>query len=166
MPVDELRSGTIAELINFLQNCAHDRDLNPGSMSGLKSCVRVVTTGLGIDDTNIVASLDVDELMDRYQQMKGTSFRSADTYQARIRTAIQLYTAWLNDDPKWKTLARSRPYVRSDALRTPSEMTTTHIIDFPITADLIVRIELPRTLAKHQANRLHHLIDSLVIDNT
>ncbi|MEV4618847.1 hypothetical protein AB0J74_09110 [Asanoa sp. NPDC049573] len=151
-------------MITFLQENARDADFNTSTIMAMASGVRSVIDTLGIPLDTSVRTLDVEELMDNFQQRRGPAFRSAATYRTRLRAATQLYLAWLDDDPDWKSIARARrsaPAPTLDVVRSPATQT----VEFPIDRGFKVRIELPLSLNKHTAGRLHALIDSLVVDD-
>ena len=164
MDIRRPAQGTVGHMIAFLGEQADDPAFNTVTMLAMKSGVVSVTRTLGIDRSTAVESLDVEELMDRFQLAKGPTFRSAATYRTRLRVATQLYTAWLNSDPEWKHIARTRPSAQGAISMTTTD--ATRIIDFKISQDFSVRLELPYTLNKSTALRLHSLIDSLVLDES
>jgi hypothetical protein len=156
-------SGTIGDMIAFLNENARDADFNTSTITAMASGVRSVADTLGISLATPVRALDVEDLMNQFQSAKGPVFRSAATYRTRLRAATQLYLAWLDGDPDWKSIARAKRPAATPALdvaRSPATQT----LEFPIDRGFKVRIELPLSLYKHTARRLHALIDSLVVE--
>ena len=157
------QSGSVGHMITFLHENARDADFNTSTIMAMASGVRSVADTLGIPLDTPVRALDVERLMDQFQLVRGPAFRSAATYRTRLRAATQLYLAWLDDDPDWKSIARAkRPATTPtlDVARSPATQT----VEFPIDRGFKVRIELPLSLNKNTASRLHALIDSLVVD--
>jgi hypothetical protein len=161
----DIKSGTIAGLLEFLDRCTEDQDFNRVTVQSMRSGVNSVATLLSLPlDTRVVA-LDIEQLMDHFQAAKGPAFRSAATYRTRLRVASQLYLAWLEGDPEWKSIARTRPRTAVPAMPRDNALTPpTRIVEFPVDAHLSVRLELPLSLNQQTAQRLHSLIDSLIID--
>jgi hypothetical protein len=159
---DRIRSGTLDGLVGFLDKYAKDPEFNSVTIMAMKSGVNSVVSLLGLDPRQLVSELDIESIMDRFQAAKGPAFRSAATYRTRLRVATQLYHAWLEDDPDWKAIARTRAPAPPE---TPKPSARTMVIPFPVDGDLTVRLELPYSLNRQTAKRLHGLIESLVIED-
>ncbi|BCB82399.1 hypothetical protein GCM10022251_48170 [Phytohabitans flavus] len=165
MDVD-IRSGTIAGLLGFLDRCAEDKDFNRVTVQSMRSGANSVATLLSLPLDTQVAALDIEQLMDHFQAAKGPAFRSAATYRTRLRVASQLYLAWLEGDPEWKSIARTRPRTAAPPMPADSALTPpTRIVEFPVDAHLSIKLELPLSLNQQTAQRLHSLINSLVVDS-
>jgi len=166
--VDEVedlrRSGSIAGMLQFLDWCTRDAAFNQVTIQAMKSGVKSVASKLGLMPDEPVAELDVESTMDRFQRAMGPSFRSAATYRTRVRVATQLYLAWLDDDPDWKTVYRSRRSTAFAGNDSRELSPATRTVDFPVERGFSVRLELPHSLNRHTADRLHALIDSLVLE--
>jgi hypothetical protein len=167
----DISDGTLAGLDVFLEQYVHDPDFNTVTMSAMKSSTRSVAHQLGLDPADRVADLDVEATMDRFQQAKGPAFRSAATYRTRMRTATQLYLAWLTGDPDWKAVARTRsagrpaPVPATAPSATPPSARSIRVIEFPVDHALTIRLELPDVLTRPTADRLTALINSFVVDD-
>ncbi|MCW6008117.1 hypothetical protein K1W54_26755 [Micromonospora sp. CPCC 205371] len=160
---DGARPGTVGGMVEFLDKCARDPDFNTVTTMAMKSTVKSVSALLDIRRDEQVSGLDVESVMDRFQAAKGTAFRSAATYRTRFRVATQLYLAWLDGDPEWKSIARTRT---SDRTGPPeSAAKETMVVEFPVDGRLTIALELPRSLNSQTAQRLHALIDSFVVED-
>jgi hypothetical protein len=155
-----LRRGTLAGLLAFLEQCATDPELNTVTVRAMKSSVGTVARLLDLDLGQRVAEVDVEALMDRFQAAKGTSFRSAATYRTRMRVATQLYQAWLDNDPEWRAVARTK-----SSHRPPQGLPTVRVVQFPASHDLTLTLELPASLNRQTADRLIAMINSFVLDD-
>src|SRR5690348_2552827 len=126
-------SGTIAGLLTFLDAAMSEPSLHRTTVQAIKSAWRSVTLQLGIPSTAVVARLSPDELVDAFEVRRGPNFRSGATYRTRLRVGQQLYQAWLEDDPDWTSVARTRANAAAESInQSRAGPPATQIVQFPL----------------------------------
>jgi hypothetical protein len=139
------------------------------------------------DDVD-VESLNVDELLTRFQNLRKQRFKPQvlEAYKRRFRSAVKSYKDYLENPGAWKpaTQDRSGGVVRrprgSDA-SPPPEGTASGIggrpyatvapvgseeYRFPLRAGVMARLTLPVDLTRDEAKRLKAFVDMLVVDDS
>lgn len=193
----EMDSATSAGLGEFLDWAGNTGELNLTTANALKGAVgkvlQVEEDPVGVD----IRSLDVESVLRRFETRYRTGYTSASmtTYKARFRQAISMYLAWLDQDPSWKTVVKTRRTSDTPRARntTPTAVSPTapaattapdsvHVtVDrmpgpgssasrlvkhhLPLRPDLLVQIELPIDLTQSDAERVASFVKSLAFDD-
>jgi hypothetical protein len=189
----EINTGTGAGLREFLDRAASRGDLNSSTAHGLKA---VATKVLEIEedpDGVDIRSLDVENLLERFAILQRAQYTpgSMRTYQSRFRNAVTMYIAWLDNDPNWRKVVKSRqPSERSGKAGKPTlpeqdqatpnpvrvaDADTSIARDsdippmvnyrLPLRPDLIIELTLPVDLTASDAARVASFVKSLSFDN-
>lgn len=192
----EMDSATSAGLREFLDWAGGKGELNLTTANALKGAVgkvlQVEDDPTGVD----IRSLNVDAVLDRFETRYRTGYTSGSmsTYKTRFRQAVAMYLAWLDKDPRWKTVVRSRRATDPGRARTsalppgtsptaavappgaqptaasmsgPAE-TASRLVKhhLPLRPDLLVQIELPVHLTQADAERVASFVRSLAFDES
>lgn len=186
----ETQDGTAAGLDSFLAWAGRTGELNANTATALrttcKGVLAVDAAGGGAD----VISLDVEALLDRWENLNRTRYSagSLTTYRSRFRQSVAMYKAWLVKDPAWKVAGRAssskgtrgaaatgrprkeapRPVTEdvkpdADVRHPPTETTGTRLVayEMPLRPDLLVRLTLPVDLTPTDADRLAAFVRAL-----
>lgn len=165
------------------QPAGHEGALNETTARALKGAANRVLQVEDDPDHVDLRSLDVEAVLDRFETLYRTGYTSGSmsTYKTRFRQAITMYLAWLDQDPHWKSVVKSRRTapredvsavsVMSGRQRATSEVQPTdagHRLvthHLPLRPDLLVRIELPVHLTRTDAERIAAFVRSLAFDD-
>jgi hypothetical protein len=172
-------------LIDHWSWAAEKGVMNRNTAAGLRAaCVQVLGVLDDPDDVE-VGSLNVDELLSRFQNLRKQRFKPQvlEAYKRRFRNAVKSYKDYLENPGTWKpaTQDRSSGAVRrarpSDASLAPEA--TANGADrshaavapigceeyrFPLRPGVMARLTLPVDLARDEVRRLKAFIDMLVVD--
>ena len=103
----DFQSGTGAGLSAFLLRLGERGEINQNTAANLRRAAEKV---LGIEDPSSVdiRNLDVDEILDRFENLNRLSYTdtSLQTYRSRFRLGVELYQRFLAADPAWKSLIK------------------------------------------------------------
>lgn len=190
----EMDSASGLGLREFLDWAGSKGELNPTTAKALKGAVGKILE-IEDDPSNVdIRSLDVESTLSRFEMLNRTGYSSGSmsTYKTRFRQAVNMYLAWLDKDPRWKTVVKSRR--TSDSARrrsstssdvaapvlalppsraivaeqvgpaeTSSRLVTYHL---PLRRDLLVQIQLPVHLTPADADRIAAFVKSLAFDDS
>lgn len=109
--VAEAHDATGAGLDLFLEWAGRTGELNANTAAALRGTCRGVLAVDEASDSSDVAALDVEALLDRWENLNRTRYSSGSlaTYRSRFRQSVAMYKAWLTKDPDWKAAGRSSP---------------------------------------------------------
>jgi len=153
--------------------------MNANTAAGLGSACAQVLGALEGGDALDVTKLDVEEVLGRFQNLRGKKYRPKvlDTYKKRFRYALASYLDYLKDPGGWKPRSappRAAPLhaETGDASRPAVETTVqplpaTGLVEypFPVREGLIARLVLPRDLKAAELKRLHAFMSALLVDD-
>lgn len=189
--MSEAMSGTVEGMQAFLDWAREKGEMNASTAQALKTTVGKVIEVADGGTGAVVASLDVENLLSRWETKSKTRYKAdtLNTYKMRFRQAVALYGAWLANDPDWKAASKSAnagaPSVprqrrasatsRKAAGTAPSpaqgratEDSTLQTLgvrlvsyDLPLRPDLLVRLNLPVDLTLDDASRISAFVSSL-----
>lgn len=190
----DFQTATSAGLREFLDWAGGRGEINPTTAAALKGAVGQVLQVEDEPDQVDIRSVDVEDTLDRFENRFRTKYTSGSmsTYKTRFRQAVSMYLAWLDKDPAWKSVVRSRRSTSTasrtrvtnagrgttsgpvDAVPTSGEaaaqeaplVATSDLVRYhlPLRPDLIVQIELPVNLTKSDAERVASFVRSLAFD--
>lgn len=181
-------------LREFLDWAGSKGELNQTTARALKGATGKVLQ-VEDDPENVdIRSVQVEDILRRFETRFRTSYTTGSmaTYKTRFRQAVDMYLAWLDNDPRWKTVVRSRrvgdraqrrassiatltatesvslpsqpmSLVGSEPRQTSSQLVT---YDLPLRPDLLVQIELPVRLTRADADRVAAFVKSLAFDDS
>lgn len=129
-----------------------------------------------------VSTLDVEDVLKRFQNLRGTNFKPQilQVYKRRFRFAVRSYLDYVKDPGNWKPGLQERPTragrngdeEHADQLerpghlvpptRPPAEGWVTY--PFPVREGQIAQLILPRDLKGAEAKRLSAFIATLAVD--
>lgn len=189
--MSEAANGTVEGMQAFLDWAREKGEMNASTAQALKSTVGKVAEVADEGADAVVASLDVENLLSRWEMKNRTKYKvdTLNTYKVRFRQAVALYGAWLANDPDWKSASktansdvpsvprqRSAPAISKRTPRTPTSRTQepqsaeppaqtvgTRLVsyDLPLRPDLLVRLNLPVDLTPEDASRISAFVSSL-----
>ena len=160
--------------------------MNRNTAAGLRAaCVQVLGV-LDDPDEVDVQSLNIDELLTRFQNLRKQRFKPQvlEAYKRRFRNAVKSYKDYLENPGAWKpaTQDRSSGAVRrlraSDASLPLEETASGHgrsavvaavgseEYRFPLRSGVMARLTLPVDLTRDEARRLKAFVDMLVVGDT
>lgn len=192
--MDGSQAATSAGLREFLDWAGGRAEINPTTANALKGAVRQVLLMEDEPDNVDVRSLDVEDVLERFENRFRTKYTSGSmsTYKTRFRQAVLMYLAWLDKDPGWKSVVKSRRSTSAsartrvansaraattgaaEAVQAPGDadrqavpfVTSSSLVKhrLPLRPDLLVQIELPVHLTKSDAERIASFVRSLAFD--
>jgi hypothetical protein len=186
--MQELGDGSGRDFVAHWDWAASKGLLNRNTANALKAAARRVLSVEGDDWESInVRSLDVDSLLDRFENLAKKDFApgSLATYRSRFKKAHSLYLSYLADPRNYRPQARDREKAPSalaggpgrrdekrqstkdGAVQSVTSVTAvgTRLIKypFPIRDGVIAELLLPLDLRKDEARRLATFLDSLSV---
>lgn len=187
--MSEIESGTGEGLLEFLDRTASNGEVHPTTANAFKVAARKILPLAGDADTVDVRSIEVEPLLDRFETRFKEDYTTASmsTYKTRFRQAIALYLAWLDGNPDWTRIVRSRrvtaqankiqarvsKFVESDSAEAEptggqsaflaQKGMSPRLVKYylPLRPDLVVQIELPVELTTADAERVAAFVRSL-----
>ncbi len=176
--MSEIESGTGVGLYEFLDWVADNGDVHPVTANAFKVASRKILSLGGDPDAVDVRTIDVEYLLDRFEARFKDDYKpsSMSSYKTRVRQAIALYLAWLDGNPDWVRIVRTRGASRLDELRSvktestgvPSVASVSTSVSpklvkhsLPLRPDLMIQIELPVELTTADAERVAAFVRSL-----
>jgi hypothetical protein len=173
-----MSSPTGKEFIEHWNWAAEKGVMKKNTALGLRAaCTQVLNTVDGWESVNI-KSLNVEDALTRFQNLKHKSFKPAvlDTYKRRFRQALASYLKYLDDPAGWKprSVERSPSSEKANGGERQLEVgrTTMHEIPqtglveypYPLRDNQIVRLVLPRDLKSSEVKRLSAFMATLTVD--
>jgi hypothetical protein len=133
-----------------------------------------------------LATLDVDDLLNRFQNLCKQRFKPQvlETYKRRFRSALKSYKQYLENPGTWKPASQERSanterrQRASSAPRAPQEQTVslssrpvlneigTEEYRLPLRPRVMARLILPVDLSPEEAQRIKVFVDMLVVPDT
>ena len=152
--------------------------MNKNTAGGIRAAAAQVLSVLENWETVDVKTLDVEDALVRFQNLKKKDFKPAvlETYKRRFRQAVSSYLAYLEDPGGWKPRTLDRPVADrdDDGARTTipasrasrPEAPQTGIVEypFPLREGQMVRLYLPRDLKLTEVKRLTAFMATLAVD--
>lgn len=160
--------------------------MNRNTAAGLRAaCVQVLGV-LGDPNEVDVESLNIDELLTRFQNLRKQRFKPQvlEAYKRRFRSAVKSYKDYLENPGAWKPATQDRS---SGAGRRARSFETSSASDgtaggggrpyagtapvgseeyrFPLRPGVMARLTLPVDLTRDEAKRLKAFVDMLVVGN-
>ena len=157
--------------------------MNKNTAAGLRAaCVQVLGV-LDDPDQADVASLDIEDLLTRFQNLRKQRFKPQvlEAYKRRFRNAVKSYKDYLENPGAWKPANQDRsggPDRRPRAANAAAAQTTASEISrsrtaadsagseeypFPLRPGVMARLILPVDLTRDEARRIKAFVDMLVI---
>ncbi len=133
-------------------------------------------------ETIEISTLDVNELLHRFRNLRNKDFKPASlqVYERRFKQALELFLSYAKDPANWKyqgqvsanrkTKASNKRDIRtpdSDIHQYTSQLSTTvPMVDYPypLRENCIVRMKLPVDLKVSDIDRIMAFLKTLVID--
>ncbi len=152
--------------------------MNKNTAAGLRAACTQVLGALGDWESVDIETLDVEDALTRFQNLKKKDFKPAvlETYKRRFRQAVTSYLAYLQDPGGWKPRTVDRSSTRenrNDTVRAVDTTTTsqhelpqTGFVEYPypLRDGQIARLVLPRDLSTSEVKRLSAFLKTLAID--
>jgi hypothetical protein len=171
-------------LIDHWSWAAEKGVMNRNTAAGLRAaCVQVL--GVVDDPEQIdVASLDVEDLLTRFQNLRKQRFKPQvlEAYKRRFRNAVKSYKEYLENPGTWKPASQERAAVAERRQRGPSAVTASsgtiggaartrsaipaagvEEYPFPLRPGIMARLVLPVDLSRDEARRIKAFVDMLVV---
>ncbi len=155
--------------------------MNKNTAGGIRSACSQVLSVLDDWETVDVKTLDVDDALLRFQNLKMKDFKPAvlETYKRRFRQAVASFLAYVQDPGGWKprTLDRPAPAEKNNhesdrggdvgTRAARHETSQAGFVDYPFPlrdGQLVARLFLPRDLKMAEVKRLSAFMATLVVD--
>ena len=153
--------------------------MNSNTAGALRAaCAQILAIEDGWQDLD-VRSIDVDELLHRFENLRKKDFtpKSLAQYGSRFRRALRSYLEYLDKPHGWSFDAREakggvgeRSKKRSTKpAPQPAEVASSGYMityPFPVRAGVVARLVLPKDLKSAEARRLSAFLQSLSIEDT
>jgi hypothetical protein len=111
-PDPAIMRGSGQGLLEFCDRLAARGDIDPDRAKAYRTSAKKIleVESATLDEINL-RELDVDELFARFTKLNKAVYSdgSLKTYRSRLKQAVGMYLAWLDDDPAWKTGGRPAP---------------------------------------------------------
>lgn len=186
-----MESATGSGLREFLDWAGSKGELNQTTARALKGAVGKILLVEGDPENIDIRSLQVDDVLRRFETRFRTDYSpgSMSTYKTRFRQAVDMYLAWVDNDPRWQTVIKNRRVgdrsrKRASAANTPvvqpadagsyalsdteaSAQNPSQLVRYtlPLRRNLLVQIELPVHLTRADADRIAVFVQSLAFDD-
>ncbi|RZQ62134.1 hypothetical protein [Amycolatopsis suaedae] len=185
----DLTAATGAGLKEFLDRVVKYGEINPSTGNAQRVAATKVLASEADPDGVDIRSLDVERVLDRFDSLNRMNYSTASlaTYKTRFRNSVAMYLAWLDGDPTWKNVVKTR---RSAATSRVTNVAPTQVVEaepagsdrrnfalledgsrpisapivtyqLPIRPDLLVQIQLPVDLTPDDADRVATFVRSL-----
>jgi hypothetical protein len=174
-------------LIDHWSWAAEKGVMNRNTAAGLRAaCVQVLGV-LDDSDEVDVESLNIEELLTRFQNLRKQRFKPQvlEAYKRRFRNAVKSYKDYLENPGAWKPATQDRSSAatrrpRASDASVPSDGTSTGVgrpyasvapvgseeYRFPLRPGVMARLTLPVDLTRDEAKRLKAFVDMLVVCDT
>jgi len=165
--------------------------MNKNTANGMKAACHTVLSVLEDWETVDVRTLEVDDLVRRFQHLRSKKFnpKSLAEYERRFRTGLASYLRYVDNPGTWKyattertphgaangnrrtdrrttTATANDPIATPVAAGTPHELRGTGLTDYPypLRDGMMIRLALPRDLTKAEVRRISGFMQTLVVD--
>src|ERR1700732_5098681 len=118
-------------LIDHWNWAAEKGVMNRNTAAGLRSaCTRVLEAAGDDWEKTDVTTLDVEDLLVRFQNLKKKDFRPQvlEVYKQRFRNALASYLEYLHNPGGWKPGSQERPATSQRNDRSPKRQVTTDVV--------------------------------------
>jgi hypothetical protein len=172
--------GTGAALVHHWDWAAKKGLMNPNTARSLRAASSQVLGVLEGGDSLDVRSLDVEDTLNRFVNLRKKDFvpQSLEAYKQRFRNAVSLYLSYLDDPAGWRPALRERsapsekrrPAKEGSARSEPEELVGDRggvmiTYPFPLRAGQVARLTLPPDLTMAEVRRLTAYMSLLAIDS-
>jgi hypothetical protein len=176
------------EAIKFLEFLEKEGTMAPATARARKAALNVVLSILDSREAEDVTSIDLDEVMHRFELLQGKAVdpNSIRTYRGRVKSALADFASYLENPlgfrPNIQIRERKSPSAKPDlgATGNAPEASTpdfsrnsgsagrgpmaNSILPIPIRADLVIRIHgLPFDLTEAEANKIAGVIQAMAV---
>lgn len=171
-------------LIDHWSWAAEKGVMNRNTAAGLRAaCVQVL--GVVEDPEQVdVASLDVEDLLTRFQNLRKQRFKPQvlEAYKRRFRNAVKSYKEYLENPGTWKPASQERAAGAERRQKGPNAVATSNRAisgpdrsrpaiapagieeyPFPLRPGVMARLLLPVDLSRDEARRIKAFVDMLVV---
>lgn len=169
-------------LLRFLDYVAEKGLMAKNTVAARKAAANSVLGVLSEDEAEDVLGLDLKDVMRRFQNLEGQRYTpgSLNTYQSRVRAALQDFEAYLNNPMAFRpsVQARDRTSRGGNPSTAPDSKTSTgsaaprfasppgasSIVPIPIRADLTVYVQgLPYDLTITEGRKIANVILAMAV---
>lgn len=173
-------------LMDFLEYAGEHGLINAGTAQGYRVAASKIEDVLTDQERKDVRGVDVAAVFQRFVNRSKVAVapRTLRTYQQRLTTAVEEFSDWREDPTSYKPRGRS-PAARkasdgkaSQKKRTASESAPAREsrpeekgrsvdvlnLSFPLRADFLAHVQVPRDLTSAEAGRLGAFIRTLALD--
>lgn len=177
---EDLNSGRPVGLFIFLTLAVQRGDIPQAQGTNLRVGARKVLDVEENDDVDLRA-VDLDDLVRRFHIKSKVDLKdeSRASYEKRFRTAVEMYTKYLSDDPSWKPTASARKAkstTSSGKRTTPTPapelvpdvapvtlLPGAHLMEFPVPLrrGVVAKMYLPTDLTDLEAKRIGDVAKAL-----
>ena len=175
------------QLVDHWTWAAEKGVMNKNSAGALRAACSQVLSVLDNWQELDVASIDVDDVIRRFENLRARDFNpeSLHAYGKRFRRGVESFLEYTKNPSAWKSSSRSvRPSMNAGeepsekkptkshrevaTLETALESVPTHgLIEypFPLRENIVVRLKLPRDFSAAEAKRLYGFMLALAVDH-
>ncbi len=155
--------------------------MNQNTAGALRAACSQVLKAMDGWETIDVTSIDVDDLLRRFSNLRAKDFTpgSLGTYEQRFRRALESYLEYVKNPSAWKPASSPSPSAKAGAARKKPDSHHAHdkstatvpdasprggLVDypFPIRDGQTARLVLPRDLRSSEVKRLTAFMNTLV----
>ena len=169
------------KLLNFIDYLANRGLMAKATANSRRAAASKVLGILSTEEAEDVTSLNLDEVMSRFQNLEGQGYTpsSLATYRSRVKSAVEDFNRYLNSPLGFKPSVGKRERPKSEtsksASATPAEQTknstgtrptsppmSNSIVPIPIRQDVTVYVQgLPFDLSQGEAERIANVIRAM-----
>lgn len=175
---------SLEDLLNFLDWLADKGLMAKNTAFGRKAACSKVLGILDPEEKADVTQLDIDQVMSRFNNLKGKTYapKSLKVYRGRVQNSIDDFRRYTSDPENFKTstnVARSSgdmskkktknspsaPLSEDVEHHAPTISHAPNVYPIPIRSDLVVRIHgLPFDLTKAEAERIANVVRAMAME--
>jgi hypothetical protein len=165
--------------LSFLDYLGQKGLIPNATASSRKATANKVVSILSEEESQDVLSLDLDHLMQRFQNLNGQQYtpESLQTYKSRMKTALEDFRSYVENPLAFKPSGQGRtklkqngerpttqkrdqgPNVHSPPPSPPTTSSTVMVLPIPLRSDLIVQIAgIPFDLTRGEAQKIANII--------
>ena len=174
-----LNNGTPAGLFLFLTLAAQRGDLPKAQTDNLRVGVRKVLDVVHVAEDLDLRTADLDDIVRRFHTLSKVALKdeTRQTYEKRLRDAVDRYRKFLADDSAWKQTAVRKPKSTSSTKRSASNsapepeaelasvtvLPGAHLMEFPVPLrrGVVAKLFLPTDLTEREAKRIGEVAKAL-----
>jgi hypothetical protein len=159
--------------------------MNSNTAGSLRAASREVLGAIDPDGWEALdlTTIDIEDFVTRFERLRAGKYKpdSLLVYKSRFRSAVQMYTQYLENPSGWRykperpAAARRKPAAAIvAAAATAGDAQTSERVSratiteypFPLRQGMLVKLFLPVDLTRPEAKRLAAFIDALAVDST